>query len=983
MVVVAALVVLLFARPVVNVYTRYLWFDDLGYSSVMTTEVGTRLIIFAITGLVIGAMLFIGTYLAYRVRPAFLPTAPNDPVVRYRAAVTSRIKTFALLPAVIIGTMAGLIGQTSWETVQLFLHGGSFGQKDAQFNMDIGFFVFDLPFIRWVVNFLFIGIVLMFAANLVTHYLFGGLRLAGSESGLSRGARIQLGIIAGVFLLLKAVAYWFDRYQLVFSDRKDFRGAGYADIHALLPAKLLLMAIAVLCAVALFAGLVLRDLRIPALATALMVLAAAIIGFAWPRALEFFSVRPNPDKEYEYIQRNIEATRDAYNLNAVELEVESNPDASKRLSAEDAPALANARIMDPNYMAAAFQRSQGERSYFAFESPVTIDRYQVDGTEQDFLVAVRELDRDKLNPDQSNWTNAHLVYTHGNGLMAAPVSQPERWQTQDSSSAGTPAFQSVTTENLVQGQPGMFGITDPRVYFGPLIGNRDPDYAVVGATGDPIELDNDQRPTTFQGDTGVAVGGFVNKVAFAIKYGESNFLLNSRVGADSKVLFDRDPRDRVKAVAPWLTTDSKVYPIADPESGHIQWVVDGYTTLQDFPYAQQVSLQEATGQVAQTAAGARQAANEKISYMRNSVKAVVDAYDGSVNLYVQDENDPVLKAWMKTFSGVVKPKSEMPQALSDHLRYPEDIFKVQRDLLAKYHQSGAEEFFRNGDLWTESDRPKENANDNAVAQDPFYSMGFNPQDPGEPQFQLTAVFSPDRRPELAAQISASSDSDTYGQLTIRRFGAGLISGPDQVFQTLTATGESDGGLSYGDDLPQLNQQNKAFGNLVNIPLANGGLMYLMPLYVQGANRDQPRLARVFVFNADAKTPGYDFTLRGALLKAGYTNLDVALGKDGGGPATGIIEVNDPVDPVDTAGDGSNPPSSGSTTPSTTTSPSTSGAQVTPVVPQAGTPERTAYDALKTAMDEVEAASKGGDLARIGKSIEGLQTAIANYDQYVK
>ncbi len=325
-----------------------------------------------------------------------------------------------------MGLLCGLIAQGNWATVQLFLRGGSFGRTDPEFGHDIGFYAFDLPFYRSVLNWLFVAVLFAFLASLVTHYLFGGLRVSGKGGALSGPARVQLAVLAGTFIVLKAVAYWLDRYALLSSSRKEptFTGAGYTDIHAELPAKLILAAIAVICAASFFAAIVLRDLRIPAMAAALLVLSSILVGGVWPLLMEQFSVRPNAaDVERPYIERNIDATRHAYRIGGDTVEYRDYPGVGTRPPREvpaDVTTIANARLLDPDVLSRTFTQQQQLKNFYGFPATLDIDRYDIDGEPRDYIVAARELSPNSLTGNQTDWINQHTVYTHGNGFVAAP-----------------------------------------------------------------------------------------------------------------------------------------------------------------------------------------------------------------------------------------------------------------------------------------------------------------------------------------------------------------------------------------------------------------------------------------------------------------------------------------------------------------------------------------------------------------------------------
>lgn len=424
------LALLLFGPRLVDIYVDWLWFGEVGFRSVWITVLLTRLAIVAAVALVVAGIVLAALLLAYRSRPFFVPDEPQrDPVAPLRSAVMRRPRLFGWGIAVTLGVVCGLIASFDWVKVQLFVHGGTFGIVDPEFGYDIGFFVFDLPFYRSVLNWLFVAVVLAFLASLLTHYLFGGLRLTTGRGMLTQAARVQLAVFAGAVVLLKAVAYWLDRYELLSSGRKEptFTGAGYTDIHAELPAKLVLVAIAVLCAVSFFTAIFLRDLRIPAMAAALLVLSAILVGGLWPLLMEQFSVRPNAaDVERPYIQRNIEATREAYRIGGDWVQYRSYPGIGTKQPRDvpvDVTTIAKVRLLDPHILSRTFTQQQQLKNFFSFAEILDIDRYRIDGELQDYIVGVREFSPKSLTGNQTDWINKHTVYTHGNGFVAAPANR--------------------------------------------------------------------------------------------------------------------------------------------------------------------------------------------------------------------------------------------------------------------------------------------------------------------------------------------------------------------------------------------------------------------------------------------------------------------------------------------------------------------------------------------------------------------------------
>ncbi|MCG7635479.1 MULTISPECIES: UPF0182 family protein [Gordonia] len=963
---VAVLVLLLVGPRLIGLATDWLWFSDVGYSGVFTKVIWTRVILFLITTVVVGAIIFGAVALAYRSRPVFVPTAgPNDPLARYRTAIMGKVRWFAIVPAVIIGALAGLVAQGSWATVQMFLHGQSFGRTDPQFNLDIGFYAFDLPFYRFVLNLLFVVVVVAFLSNLVTHYLFGGIRLGQGGGSVTTAARIQLAVLAGTFLLLKAAAYWLDRYSLLSSQRKAeiFPGASYTDINAVLPSKLILMAIAIICAVAFFAGIVLRDLRVPALATVLMLFSALLIGVGWPLTMEQFSVKPNAaQKEAEYIDRAITSTREAYGIGPDKVVTQNDwtaRPATPALVNSDVPTLSNVRILDPNVVSPTFIQQQQRQNFYGFPTQLAVDRYRIDGELRDFVVAVRELDPSRYLENQQNWLNKHLVYTHGDGFVAAPANRVnESRDVNDIDGGGDPFYYVSDTSNYQSEEykrDAPIQVSQPRIYFGELLAKIDPDYAIVGSDdGQAREHDIGDDKYTYQGPAGVSLGNWFNRVLYAGKYAERNFLLSGEINSASKIIYNRDPRDRVEQVAPWLTVDSKTYP-AVMEDGSIKWIVDGYTTLDNYPYSQPTSLQSATADAQDLNPGqtGRTQINKTVSYVRNSVKATVDAYTGEVELYEFDTEDPVLKTWMDVFPGTVKSRADFDAqtSLRDHVRYPEDIFKIQRQLLTRYHVDSPQTFFQASDFWSvPSDPTDPDADQRGLDQPPYYFVASDPES-GQPTFQLTSVLTRLNRPILGAYVTVSSNPENYGQMTVKQLpGNAQRSGPKQAFNPMRTDGR------VAESLKSLeNTATVTFGNLLTLPVGDNGILYVVPMYAQAQGEEAfPRLFRVITRYEPAEREariGYAPTTGEALRQVGIT------------PAAGVVpDDQQPTEP-DQAG-----------TPDTNTP--------TPNEPpqQGDSPERdAAAKAIGDAITALREAQQGGDFAAYGQALDQLSQAVARYE----
>ncbi|MEI8119414.1 MAG: UPF0182 family protein [Actinomycetes bacterium] len=833
-------------------YADWLWFKSVSFTSVWTTVLSTKVFLFIVAGLLTSSIILLNIIIAYKRRPLYVPLSIEaDNLERYRAQIEPIKRWVVIALAAGLFYFAGTSGSAMWETWLLFKNSTSFGVKDPQFNMDISFFAFRLPFYQTVIAWAISTLVLAIIASAVVHYLYGGIRLQVQEDRTTVAARVQLSVLLGGVVLMKAVAYWFDRYHLALKESKLITGLTYTDVNATLPAKAILAAIAVVCALLFFANIVRRSWVLPAAGTALLVISSVLIAGIYPGAIQQFQVKPSESsKEAPFIQRNIDATRDAYGLSNVEVsDYQATLTTSAGQLTKDAATIANIRLMDPNVISATFRQLQQIKPYYTFPESLDIDRYTVDGVKRDVAVAVRELNI-AGNPSR-NWINDHLVYTHGFGFVAAFGNARD--------TDGKPSF-AVGDLPPTKG----LGSFEPRVYFGENV----PDYSIIGGvkTDSPVEFDypddasaNGQKNVTYSGTGGVPVGSLVNKIVFALKYQEQRILLSSLINKDSKILFNRNPRDRVAKVAPWLTLDGDPYPAVI--DGKILWIIDGYTTSAGYPYSKQTSLSSATSDaLTANSTSVTAQGNQNINYIRNSVKATVDAYDGTVTLYQWDEKDPVLATWSKAFPGTVQPKSKISKSLLEHIRYPEDMFRVQREILSSYHVQTAAAFYGGQDFWRVPRDPS-TFGANAGAQPPYY---LTLQMPGEvkPEFALTTPFVPrGGRENLSAFAVVNSDAGpNYGKISVLQLPRSTnVAGPSQVASNFEAKPEVANSLS----LLRQGGSDVVLGNLLTLPVG-GGLLYVQPVYVRAtANAaSYPLLQKVLVSFGDQI--GYDDTLKGAL-----------------------------------------------------------------------------------------------------------------------
>jgi uncharacterized membrane protein (UPF0182 family) len=823
-------------------YIDWLWFESVGFTSVWSTVLFTRIQLFLIVGILTSALLSVNIYIAYKRRPLYVPmNIEVSGVERLRAQIEPvRRWVFLGITAAVV-YFAGTSGMIFWREWLQFRNSTDFGVTDPQFNLDISFFAFKLPMYQALIGWGISTLVLAALASAFVHYMYGGIRTDVQTDRTTVAARVQISILLGLIVLLKAVAYWFDRYALALQEGRLITGLTYSDVNALLPAKAILSAIAVVCSLLFFANIIRRSWLLPAAGTALLVISSVLIAGVYPAAIQQFQVKPSESsKEAPYIQRNIDATRAAYDLAGVEvIDYNAKISTTSGQLAKDAATIANIRLMDPNVLTATFNQLQQIKPYYTFPESLDVDRYTINGVSRDVVVALRELNIEG-NPSR-NWINDHLVYTHGFGFVAAFGNTVD--------ADGKPSF-------LVGDLPPTDGLGEfqPRVYFG----ENFPNYSIIGGkkTDNPVEFDypddaspNGQRNYTYTGEGGVPVGSLLNKLLFAINYGEQRIILSNLINADSKIIYNRLPRERVEKVAPWMTLDGDPYPaIVD---GKIIWIIDGYTTSAGYPYSRSTALADATEDAL---------SNRSVNYIRNSVKATVDAYDGTVTLYQWDEKDPVLKTWMKAFPGTVKAKSSMSKDLLDHVRYPEDMFRVQRDVLSSYHVQSAAAYYGGQDFWRVPRDPSTFGR-NAGAQPPYY-MSLQMPGSDKSNFSLTTPFVPrGGRENLSAfaAVNATAGPD-YGKITVLQLPRSTaIPGPSQVASNFEAKPEVANTLS----LLRQGGADVVLGSLLTLPVGDG-LLYVQPVYVRATANlvAYPLLQKVLVSFGDVI--GFDNSLKGAL-----------------------------------------------------------------------------------------------------------------------
>ena len=905
--VIVALVVLVVVAS--SVWTEVLWFQQMDATRIIFTRWGMTVLLFVVGFVLLAGFVALNIQIAYRRRGHTLRGEGAANLRGYQEAVEPlRNLLFWGIP-VLLGLTNGGSLASNWQTVLTFLNRTPFGQVDPEFGLDTSFYVFTLPFLTLIVSFVMTMLVLALIASVVVHYLYGSITFAPRPHA-TRTARLQSGLLAAGISVVIGLRYWLGRYSQLTKQGSSIDGALYKDVNATIPAHTILAVISLLVAVLFVVAAFRGTWRLPVTGVVVTLVSALVIGGIYPALIQQFRVTPNARSlESPYIQRNIDATLKAYGLDDMEVQ----PYAAKTTAEagqlrEDSDSTSQIRLLDPLVITKTVQQLQQSRPYYSFGSGMFVDRYTVDGDRRDTVIAMRELDLSGLSSEQQTWVNRHTVYTHGFGVVAAYGNTV--------TSDGLPSYWEQSIPST-----GEMGDYEPRIYFSP----SSPDYSIVGAPkgAAPQELDypDDNAPggqvaTTFTGNGGPSVGNLWNKLLYSVKFGSTDIFFSSQTNSASQILYDRDPLTRVSKVAPYLTLEQKAYPAVvdmdgDPSTPkRLVWIVDGYTTSNSYPYSQHQALDQSTVDSQSTSAGQYVQANQ-VNYMRNSVKAVVDAYDGSVHLYQWDKEDPVLNTWMKIYPNSVEPLSAISGDLMSHLRYPEDLFKVQRELLTSYHVTDAADFYTGGDRWrlaqetstaVASTSDQSQGDSSTKVQPPYYlTMQMPSQDSAE--FSLTSVFVPggeSKREAMAGFLAVDSETGSekgkvregYGKLRLISLPSSTtVPGPGQVQNAY------DTESTIASQLNLLNQADSTVirGNLLTLPVG-GGLLYVQPVYVQGTGSASYPILRM-VLTAFGNQVGFAPTLEESLDQTfgGDSQATVAGGGassgGGGGTSSGSGELS--------------------------------------------------------------------------------------------
>jgi uncharacterized protein len=959
---VAALVfaVVVFGRAIAQFYVDALWHDALGRDDVFWGQLGAKLTLLIACFLIFLALASANLYIADRAAPTVFPANVHPYVERFHELFGHRLRFIRYGTAFVLAFILALPATAQWQSWLLFRNSVPFGVSDPQFDIDVGFYVFRLPFISFAIDWLFAALIVVLLLTLAAHLLNGGVLFTSSMPTVRQATRIHIAALLALLAAVKAADYWYTRYDLTNERRGFVQGATYTVVNAQIPALMLLMLIALLTAALYLWTIRTNRWRVPLVASALWLVVAIVGGVAYPAFVQAAIVRPNQqERELEYIARNIEATMAAMNID----EVEQRPVSFEPINAADVEAdidqIQNVRLLNPGVMLQRFSLDRGEATGLKI-TDLDVDRRTAVGGLEQTMVAARELDLDTIS--NTSWQSRHLVNTRGCGLVVAPVGRLDR---QDK-----PLYENPQLER-------------PELYFSPSIGG----YAITGTNG--VEETPCGEPGRYQGDAGVRMGGFTRRAAFALAFLDYNVLAAGSIDDTSQMLWVRSVVERSRKLAPFLDLDGDPYPVI--VDGAVQWVIDGYTTTSRYPYAQRVG----NVQLSNTSGLPRDA-----NYIRNSVKVVVDAYTGEVTFYVVDELDPIVQAWSRVFPDLFTPGAQMPAELREHLRYPEDLFRVQTDLYSKY-QVPAPQFFDRIGAWSVAQAPSveplevgsgaapadataaEQAQATEFAAEssadrfvPYYTV-FDDDAAGE-QFVMLRPFVPfttdDRRTELQAYITASSDPESYGDLV-----SYVVSNPNLPPGPLRAANQAETQTDIGQTISLLDRRESGtsvvFGDVQLMPVGNG-LVYLRPVYVARGN--SPEFRFVIASYNDRAALACDL---GTAIAQLFSGFDAPVGdrvQDGqvlrAGACGDNLDIADETD--EGAGDET------VDTPSATTAPPTTADGTVPDLPDDATPEQL-IAAANDLFDEAEQALEDEDLATYQERVERGAALIARADALLR
>ncbi|MGZ8785509.1 MAG: UPF0182 family membrane protein [Acidimicrobiia bacterium] len=837
--IVIVVILLLTLRGLATFWTDFLWFQSVNLESVWSTLLVSRVAPVVAASIVAFLLLWVNLVFIDRISPRFqlIEASPEEEIVeRFQEWVEPRIRRVRFALAILFGILVGLGTSVWWEDILLYFNRTSFGVTDPIFGRDISFYVFQLPLLRDLYSWGFQLLVLTTILVAALHYLNGGIRLRqGRAPQVSPGVKAHLSVLVAGLAILKAADYRLDSFDLLYSTRGVVFGASYTDVKAQLPALSLLALISLFAAVLLLWNIRRRGWTLPIVAVGGWLAMSIIVAGIIPAAIQRFSVVPDElNKELPYITNAIDFTRRSYGLDKIQVrQFAASPALDFQGIEANRPTVDNIRLWDPAVLTETYSRLQEIRTYYSLDN-VDVDRYSIDGQLTQVMVATRELAE---NADViEGWVNEHLIYTHGFGAVLSPANSVDPPQ-------GQPAFLVKDVPPQAE-DPSLAIDQQPRVYFGESYGlDR---FVIVGTKQQEVDF-----PLTAEGQSvsynnydgagGVRMGSIFRRAAFALRYSDLNSLLSNQVTSDSKVLMRRNVADQVRTAAPFLYADNDPYmTIID---GRLIWIVDMYTISDRYPYS-------IPADVSRLGNGVGTLPNS-FNYIRNSVKATVDAYDGTMTFYVVDPADPLITAYRQIFPELFVDGSTMPPALIDHLRYPEDMYRVQSDMYRLFHMTDPSTFYQEEDAWEIPSDPS-NAQQEEVLRGPAFIQDFNPITPyyllmtlpeeEALSYLILQPFNPVDRPNMASFLVAKSGPEAYGEIIDYRLPrTAFVDGPTQVGALINQNPD----ISQQFTLWNQQGSNVIKGNLLVVPI-DESVVYFQPVYLQGSQDPLPEFKRVVV-----------------------------------------------------------------------------------------------------------------------------------------
>jgi len=797
-----------------------LWFREVGYVGLFWTVLAAKSAVFTAAFLGSALMLAASGLVAFRMAVGRSPWQPApfdwqslppgtlpDTLQLLRDHVPRRVLVGVL--AAVFGGIIGAAEVPNWDVFLRALYHVPYGQADPVYGKDIGFYLFVLPAYVAIKNWLFATLLLAAGFAAAAYWLEGDIVFDSQRAFVSSSAIAHGSVLLGLLLAVKAFSYWLDRFHLLYGDNGVVVGAGYTDVHLQLPVLWLLLLVAVAGALACFENLRRRSWRLPAAAVGMLVATSLLLGGLVPGVFQRVYVKPNELLlETPYLKNNIALTQQAYNLHQISVKpfaVEQSLSAAA-LDANRAT-IDNIRLWDWQPLMDTYSQMQEIRTYYRFHD-VDIDRYWLSGTYQAVMLSARELQGALLPANAQTWVNRHVLFTHGNGVVMSPVTRK--------TGEGLPIFY---LQNIPPEATGGPPVTDPRIYFG----EETNDYVIVKGSTPEFDYPNgaDNVYAAYQGSGGVPVGSLARKALFAWYFEDLNLLISSYVARDSRIVFRRLIQERARTIAPFLRLDHDPYMAI--VGGRLYWIQDAYTTSADFPYAQLSS-------------------DRSLNYIRNSVKIVIDAYNGTVDFYLADAADPVAATWQRIFPDLFKPLAQMPPELQKHIRYPEDLFRIQAQIYRAYHMDRPEVFYNREDLWQFPRQAEGGPNATLI---PYYIIMRLPGEP-QAQFFLMLPMSPASRQNMIAWLAARCDPPDYGKLIVYEFPKDkLVYGPFQIEARINQNTEISQQLSLWNQMGS----RVIRGHLIVIPIENS-ILYVSPLYLRAESGQLPELKRVIAAYGD-------------------------------------------------------------------------------------------------------------------------------------